>query len=205
MYIAGGVLLWVATACAVVSTVGYGLALRDERWRGLARQSFVLMVAATVAASALLTYLLISHDYRLVYVWAYSDNALPLHYLVSSFWAGQEGSFLVWVLASALLGVPLMLLARSWEPRVMLFYNLTLVSLFLLLVKQSPFRFHEGLAPGVVPLDGQGLNPLLQNPWMVIHPPMMFLGYAALAVPFAFALSGDPSSKRGSSSTNSTY
>ena len=129
-----------------------------------------------------------THDYRLHYVWAYSDNLLELKYLVSSFWGGQEGSFLLWIFWGVLLGLPLMRFARAYESRVMVFYNLTLLSLIMLLLKQDPFRFHEGLTTGMIPLDGQGLNPLLQNPWMVIHPPIMFIGYASLAIPFAFAL-----------------
>ncbi len=70
----------------------------------------------------------------------------------------------------------------------MVVYNLTLLSLILLLVKQDPFRFHEGLTAALIPMDGQGLNPLLQNYWMVIHPPIMFIGYASLGIPFAFAI-----------------
>jgi len=79
--------------------------------------------------------------------------------------------------------------ARGYESRVMIVYNLTLLSLLSLLLRQDPFRFHEGLTAAAGPImDGQGLNPLLQNPWMVIHPPIMFVGYASLAVPFAFAI-----------------
>ncbi len=146
------------------------------------------MTAAIVVGSALLMYLLVTHDYRLHYVWAYSDNLLPLHYLISTFWGGQEGSFLLWIFWGVLLGLPLMRFARSYESRVMVVYNLTLLSLILLLVKQDPFRFHEGLTAAMIPMDGQGLNPLLQNPWMVIHPPIMFIGYASLGIPFAFAI-----------------
>jgi cytochrome c-type biogenesis protein CcmF len=153
-----------------------------------ARQAYLLMTAAIVVVSGLLMYLLVTHDYRLHYVWAYSDNLLELKYLVSSFWGGQEGSFLLWIFWGVLLGLPLMRFARAYESRVMVFYNLTLLSLIMLLLKQDPFRFHEGLATGMTPLDGQGLNPLLQNPWMVIHPPIMFIGYASLAIPFSFAL-----------------
>ncbi len=189
MYTPGAILLWLAFIAGVASTVGFaGAVRRGDEWLRFARQSFWLMTAAIVAASALLMYLLLVHDYRLSYVWAYSDNALPTQYLISSFWGGQEGSFLLWVLCGVLMGLPLMRLAREYESRVMLFYNLTLVSLTVLMLKQSPFRFHQGLTQGTVPLDGQGLNPLLQNPWMVIHPPFMFVGYASLAIPFAFAL-----------------
>jgi len=189
MHLPGSILVWAAFLLVALSTVAYALAVPgNERRRLLARQAYVLATVAVIAACALLLYSLLAHDYRLHYVWAYSDNALPMSYLVSTFWAGQEGSFLFWVLCGALLGLPLIRLSKGYEDRVMLFYNLTLLWLLLLLVKQSPFRFHEGLAGNMVPPDGQGLNPLLQNPWMVIHPPVMFVGYASLAVPFAFAL-----------------
>jgi cytochrome c-type biogenesis protein CcmF len=189
MYVPGTVLLWAAFLLGLGSTVAYALAIREpERWRPFARQSYALMTAALVLASGILMYLLVTHDYRLHYVWAYSDNMLPLHYLVSTFWGGQEGSFLLWIFWGVLLGLPLMRFARAYEQRTMIFYNLTLLSLIMLLLKQDPFRFHEGLTAAMIPMDGQGLNPLLQNPWMVIHPPIMFIGYASLAVPFSFAM-----------------
>ncbi len=189
MYIPGTVLLWAAFLLGVASTATYALTLRDpERWLRPARQTYTLMTVGIVLASGLLMYLLITHDYRLAYVWAYSDNTLPLHYLISTFWGGQEGSFMLWLFWGVLLGLPLMRFAKVYESRVMVFYNLTLLSLLMLLLKQDPFRFHEGLTAGNIPMDGQGLNPLLQNPWMVIHPPIMFIGYASLSVPFAFAL-----------------
>jgi cytochrome c-type biogenesis protein CcmF len=181
--------MWTALLAGVASTVTYWLSIKEpERWRSPARQSYVLMTGAIVLASGILMYLLVNHDYRLHYVWAYSDNLLPLHYLIATFWGGQEGSFLLWIFWGVLLGLPLMRYARSYESRVMVVYNLTLLSLILLLVKQDPFRFHQGLTAAMTPMDGQGLNPLLQNPWMVIHPPVMFIGYASLGIPFAFAI-----------------
>jgi len=189
MYIPGTILMWLAFFAGIASTITYWLSIKaPERWRSLARQSYVVMTLAIVAGSALLMYLLVTHDYRLHYVWAYSDNVLPLHYLISTFWGGQEGSFLLWIFWGVLLGLPLMRFSRSYESRVMVVYNLTLLSLILLLVKQDPFRFHEGLTAALIPMDGQGLNPLLQNYWMVIHPPIMFIGYASLGIPFAFAI-----------------
>ena len=189
MYVPGSVLLWAAFILGLGSTVMFGLSVKgDESWRRLARQTYLLMTVAVIVASGLLMYLLLTHDYRVFYVTAYSDNSLPFNYLLSTFWAGQEGSFLLWVFWGAVLGLPLMRFARHYESRVMIFYNLTVLSLILLLVRENPFRFHQGLTAGMIPMDGQGLNPLLQNPWMVIHPPIMFLGYASLSIPFAFAL-----------------
>ncbi len=189
MYVPGTVLLWMAFLLGLGSTVAYGLSINHpEKWRAIARQSYFLMTAAVLVASAILMYLLVTHDYRLHYVWAYSDNLLSTKYLISTFWGGQEGSFLLWIFWGVLLGLPLIRFARAYESRAMIFYNLTLLSLIMLLLKQDPFRFHEGLTAAMIPMDGQGLNPLLQNPWMVIHPPIMFIGYASLAVPFAFAM-----------------
>ncbi len=189
MYLPGTILMWTALLAGIASTVTYALSIKDsERWRTSARQTYILMTGAIVIGSGLLMYLLVTHDYRLHYVWAYSDNLLPLHYLISTFWGGQEGSFMLWIFWGVLLGLPLMRFARAYESRVMVVYNLTLLSLILLLVKQDPFRFHQGLTAAMTPMDGQGLNPLLQNPWMVIHPPVMFIGYASLGVPFAFAI-----------------
>jgi cytochrome c-type biogenesis protein CcmF len=189
MYIPGTTLLWLAFLLGVASTAAYWLSIKaPERWRSQARQAYVLMALAVVVASGLLMYLLITHDYRLHYVWAYSDNLLPTYYLISTFWGGQEGSFLLWIFWGVLLGLPLMRYARAYESRVMVVYNLTLLALLTLLLKQDPFRFHEGLTASMIPMDGQGLNPLLQNPWMVIHPPIMFIGYASLAIPFSFAI-----------------
>ncbi|MEN8164280.1 MAG: cytochrome c biogenesis protein CcsA [Acidobacteriota bacterium] len=189
MYLPGTMLMWMVFILGLISTVAYGLSVQDpSRWRAIARQAYVLMTAGVVVASALLMYLILTHDYRLAYVYAYSDNSLPFNYLLSTFWGGQEGSFLLWALCGVLLGLPLLRFARAYESRVMIFYNLTVLSLVVLMLKQDPFRFHQGLTPGMVPMDGNGLNPLLQNPWMVIHPPVMFVGYASLAIPFTFAL-----------------
>ncbi len=189
MYVPGTLLLWLSFFLGLGSTVAYAMVIRgNENARSQARLAYGLMTAAIVVVSGLLMYLLVTHDYRLHYVWAYSDNLLPLKYVISSFWGGQEGSFLLWIFWGVLLGLPLMKFARAYESRVMVFYNLTLLSLIMLLLKQDPFRFHSGLTTGMIPMDGQGLNPLLQNPWMVIHPPIMFIGYASLAIPFSFAL-----------------
>lgn len=128
-------------------------------------------------------YLIISHNYRFEYVIRYSSSDLPLHYLVSSFWAGQEGSFLLWTFLGAWLGVVFLRSSRYDIRRIMLFYNLNLIFLCILLIKQSPFR---SVATAMV--DGFGLNILLQDPWMVIHPPVVFLGYAAFAVPYSIAM-----------------
>ncbi len=122
-------------------------------------------------------------DFRIEYVYQYSGLDLPLNYQLSAFWAGQKGSFLIWLLWGVLLGLPLRRAAGRDEPTVMIVYILTTLGLLFILVRENPF-----VMLGKLPPDGAGLNPLLQDSWMVIHPPVMFIGYAATAIPFAFAI-----------------
>ena len=122
-------------------------------------------------------------------MFSYSDRSLPTRYLVSTFWAGQEGSFLLWLLWGMIIGLPLIRYARHYEDRTLIVYNVAQLSLAARHPAQAvAVPLPRRPAAGQVPFDGQGLNPLLQNPWMTIHPPIMFLGYAATAVPFAFAI-----------------
>jgi len=189
MYWPGVITLWVGFFSLALSTFFYWRAMRGiERAQEWARQAYYYGTFAIFLASAILAYLIVTHDFRLHYVFSYSDLSLPLHYLISTFWAGQEGSFLLWLLWGAIMGIFFIRFARHYENRALFVYNLTLISLLAILLRQSPFRFLQGLPPGQVPMDGQGLNPLLQNPWMTIHPPIMFLGYAATAIPFALAI-----------------
>lgn len=189
MFVPGVVTLWVALLALVASTYHYWRHLRgDAAARERARQAYALATLAVALAAAALAYLIMTHDFRVHYVYSYSDASLPGHYLFSTLWAGQEGSFLLWLLFGMLFGLALVRLAGEEEAHALIPYNLAQVALTAILIRQSPFRFLEGLPPGQMPSDGQGLNPLLQNPWMVIHPPMMFVGYAATAVPFALAV-----------------
>ena len=150
---------------------------------GFARRLYAAFAGSILLASGLLMVLLLSHDFRVTYVAAYSGRDLPFNYLFSTFWAGQEGSFMLWLFWGALIGFFVLATAKEQEAPVMSVYILSFVALVVILVKQPPFRFLAQIPP-----DGQGLNPLLQDPWMVIHPPVMFAGFASLSVPFAFAI-----------------
>ncbi len=178
--------LWLGLLAVAISTVIYFLKSGNQKNQHdmkIARWSYIVFSIFVTLASLFLMYFFISHDYRLEYVAKYSSSDLPLHYLISSFWAGQEGSFLLWVFIGAWLGVILMFKSSTNEARVMTIYNLQLIFLSILLIKQSPFvSVPEPLK------DGFGLNMLLQDPWMVIHPPIVFIGYAAFAIPFSIAI-----------------
>jgi len=182
----GEITIWLGLIAIAISSGCYWLVhSREEDTLALnvARYSFTGFVAFVTLASALLMLAILKHEFQYSYVANYSSRDLPLQYLISSFWAGQEGSFLFWVLMGGWLGIFLMHRSEEMEPQVMFLYNLNHLFLTILLIKQSPFK----LLPST-PADGQGLNMLLQDPWMVIHPPVVFLGYAAFTIPFAYAI-----------------
>jgi len=182
----GNLTMWLALIAICISSASY-LMLNVKKdsavARGAAHLSLFCFAILVTIASISLMYFILDHRFVYSYIARYSCRDLPLEYLISSFWAGQEGSFLLWVLLSSWLGLILMSRARDMEPQVMLVYNLNNIFLVILLIKQSPFKMLS-----FTPVDGNGLNMLLQDPWMVIHPPVVFLGYAAFAIPFAFAV-----------------
>ena len=182
----GEITIWLGLITVGISSGCYWLVNSgedDALALNIARYSFTGFAAFMTLASVLLMLALLKHEFQYNYVANYSSRDLPLQYLISSFWAGQEGSFLLWVFLGAWLGIFVMHRSEKMEPQVMLIYNLNHLFLTILLIKQSPFK----LLPST-PADGQGLNMLLQDPWMVIHPPVVFLGYAAFTIPFAYAI-----------------
>ncbi|SMG43695.1 cytochrome c-type biogenesis protein CcmF [Marivirga sericea] len=148
-----------------------------------------------------------NHYYEYFYAWSHSSKVLPVEYIISSFWEGQEGSFLLWSFWNVLLGFVILLTNKKWAPSVMVSFSVVqafLASMILgvvigdLKIGSSPFILLRdamdapifNINPNYVPEDGTGLNPLLQNYWMVIHPPVLFLGYATTLIPFAYAIGG---------------
>jgi cytochrome c-type biogenesis protein CcmF len=144
---------------------------------------YYLAATCVLLAAAYLLYLLMGNHFEYAYVFSYSSLDLPLAYKISAFWAGQEGSFMLWSVLQVLFG--LIMIQRKSPPGALAVYCLLQSFLLAVLLAKSPFMMLTELK-----LDGAGLNPLLQDPWMVIHPPIIFLGYAGLAVPFAYALEG---------------
>ena len=138
-------------------------------------------LALIVLASAYLWYLILQNRFDIAYVASYSSIELPTIYKISAFWAGQQGSFLLWLLFHAIAGV--ILIYQRVLPSTLTVYHFLQAALTILVLAKSPFDPSE-----VAITDGVGLNPLLQDPWMAIHPPIIFLGYALLAVPFSLSL-----------------
>ncbi|WP_299984570.1 cytochrome c biogenesis protein CcsA [uncultured Pontibacter sp.] len=208
----------VAFVAAIVASYAYFMAARqkteesgDTTWRKLARGAFYVHSIAVVAIIFSLFNIIYEHRYEYYYAWSHSSNHLPVHYMISCFWEGQEGSFLLWMFWHVALGVVLMNAGKKnkqWEAPVMAIFSFVQIFISSMILGvvigdfklgSSPFILMRdfmadapvfAMDPNFKPADGTGLNPLLQNYWMVIHPPTLFLGYAASLVPFAFAIAG---------------
>ncbi len=184
IYLPGAVALWSALIFALTTMVGYVLALSgDASGISFARRSYSFFALSIFLTAFVLISLLMARDFRVEYVYQYSGMDLPWFYQFAAFWAGQKGSFMIWLFWGTMLGLLVRRTTGKSEPAVMGIYTLTLLGLLLILVRENPF-----LMLRQTPVDGQGLNPLLQDNWMVIHPPIMFIGYAASAIPFSFAM-----------------
>lgn len=196
----GQILIHLLFGAAVSSTLLYALSLRSNQpdYANWGRMIFRGLFAGLVLASIMLIIDIVQHRFEYTYVWSYSSTELPLHLLVACFYSGQEGSFLLWTLLVATIGVFLLQYSkkRGYERHVMVVYGAILCFLTLLLVAKNPFMFYwdsfasQGILPSDVPLQGKGLNPLLHNAWITIHPPILFTGFAAMTVSFAFAMAG---------------
>jgi cytochrome c-type biogenesis protein CcmF len=141
-------------------------------------------------ASGILLHAFVTGNYSLRYVYEYSDLALPLFYKVAAFWGGQEGSLLLWSWLLGIFGSIIIFQNRQINKQQLPYINAIMLAVnfffvtILIREDSSPFA----LLP-FTPVDGRGLNPLLQNPGMTWHPPSLYLGYVGFTIPFAFALS----------------
>jgi cytochrome c-type biogenesis protein CcmF len=214
----GNVLVALSFTGALLAAIAFFLSFRreDEGWKKIARSAFAVHSLSVIGIFILLYYLIFNHRFEYYYVWQHSSRSLPAKYIFSCFWEGQEGSFLLWSFWHIVLSWVIIFRRGKWEAPVMM--TVALVQAFLasmilgvyiagIKIGSNPFillREHPDMAR--LPFvqfedylqrieDGRGLNPLLQNYWMVIHPPTLFLGFASTVIPFAFALSGLMDSK----------
>ena len=206
--------IWLSFAASLISTAMFLFYFsRKENplklIRGIARSFYILHVASLLAVIGVLYILIFNHYFEYSYVWQYSSKTLAIKYIVSCFWAGQEGSFLIWGICQAIIGLFLIRRAGDWESPVMGIVSLSQVFVTSMLLGVSVFSYKIGSnpftllretyagQPGTIFAqpdylqyinDGNGLNPLLENIWMTIHPPILFIGYALALIPFAYAI-----------------
>src|ERR1700722_3345048 len=160
----------------------------SERIGETARRAGIVTFAAVLLASIVLVICAFRDDFSIAYILHHSNRDLPGPYKFAVLWSGQEGSLLFWSLLLAAYGFVLRLRYKT-DPRLFAYASVVLAGVqifFLLLLSLAANPF--GVLEGALRPDGSGLNPLLQYPEMVIHPPMLYLGYVGFPVPFAFAL-----------------
>jgi len=180
----GAMTIIMALAMTILSGGAFTLAaLGRKHLFELGKRAYFVQVFLALAATVYLYILLFNHDYSIAYIYSYSSNDLPFHFLLSSFWAGQEGTYLLWFVLSSVFGLLLMYRAGKYKYAAMAFFSLINLFLAVMLAIVSPFKPLEFFA-----MDGAGLNPLLQDYWMVIHPPVMFCAFSMAGVPFAIAM-----------------
>ena len=181
---------------------------RHISWITFGNRVFYAHILSVIGVISVLFYLITHHYFEYHYVFRHSSKTLPIYYQISCFWEGQEGSFLLWMFWNAVLGLVLINSKTSWKAPVLFVLSFTQVFLASMILGvvivddvklgSSPFMLlREVVAapifqtnPNFIPQDGNGLNPLLQNYWMVIHPPVLFLGFATTVIPFAYCLGG---------------
>ena len=213
----GHAVVILAFVASLLAAFAFYKASQDDSglWMNWAKRFFVGHSMGVLGIVIVLFSLIFFHRFEYYYVWRHSSLALPTHYMISCFWEGQEGSFLLWMFWNSVIGLVLLRQKSTFTAPVMAVMAFAEVALSSMLLGVEWGSFHLGSSPfellrserpdflqipilgslGVgnylqVITDGNGLNPLLQNYWMVIHPPTLFFGFATATVPFAYSLAG---------------
>ncbi|HWG21236.1 MAG TPA: cytochrome c-type biogenesis CcmF C-terminal domain-containing protein [Terracidiphilus sp.] len=195
----GSFALLIALALAAYNLFAGGVALRfiatgrnafisPERLADTARRAGIAGFIAVSAAAFALVYSVFTNDFSITYILEHSNRALPGPYKFAALWSGQEGSLLLWAWLLGCYGFVLRLMHKT-DVKLYAYAGTILAAIqvfFLAVINFAAPPF--SLMKGAIPADGAGLNPLLQYPEMVIHPPMLYLGYVGFSIPFAFAL-----------------
>jgi len=188
----GQLSLYLSLFVTIYAMVCYYLGAKSEKFQLLKSADMAVLInfGLILLASSALVYAFFDNDYSIIYVYNYSNIDLAPFYKFSAFWAGQKGSLLLWAFLLTLFGSIVMLQNKKTNRQLMPFVMIIIlaVTLFfvaMMLFSTNPFERIPGFD---IPEDGHGLNPMLQNPGMVIHPPTLYLGYVGMTIPFAFAI-----------------
>src|SRR5436309_109071 len=177
----------VCSYAAVVSVAGARRRSRRLIESGIG--AFYLVAALMAVASAVIVNAFLTDDYSIKYVQHYSDSVQPLFYKITSYWGGLDGSIMFWVFLLAVFGSIAVYVNRD-RHRELIPYVVAVIStvqmffLFLMVAHKNPFTTFLTKPPA----EGNGLNPLLQNYWMVIHPPSLYTGFVGMTIPYAFGM-----------------
>src|SRR4029078_13660573 len=183
-------LLTAFVVCAHAAAMSVaGARRRSQRLIESGLGAFYLLTAGMAVASSVIIYAFVTGDYSIKYVPHYSDSTLPFFYRITSYWGGLDGSIMFWVFLLSVFGSIAGCVNRE-RHRELIPYVVAVISavqmffLYLMVVHKNPFTTFLT----DVPADGRGLNPLLQNYWMVIHPPSLYTGFVGMTIPYAFGM-----------------
>ncbi len=189
MYLIGHIALILGIVISLYSLVAniIGLKNKDQKWLESARGGILSLAFVTSIAAFLLLYILGTSQFQFKYVAAYTNLQLPLVYKLSAFWAGNAGSLMLWTFLLSIYAAVVVFNKKKQNnmiPYVSIILLLNMLFFYIVMVlNANPFEMTD-----TIPVDGKGLNPMLQNPGMIIHPVTLYMGYVGLAVPFAYAI-----------------
>lgn len=217
----GHIFILIAFTASLLASIAYFIASRKNdaveklSWIKYARVSFYVQSIAVATVFGCIFYICSHHYLEYLYAYKHTSKELEFKYLLACIWEDQSGSFLLWTIWHCVLGILLIKKTKEWEAPVMTVVSFAQVFLALMIMGVYIFGTKIGNGPFVLtrneingPIfgrtdylslikDGVGLNVLLRNYWMVIHPPILFLGFASTIVPFAFAYAGIQSKRFG--------
>ena len=184
----GYLALILALIASIYSAIAFIPGRRHPALAHSARSSLLAACGLVSISVAVLTYALLTHNFQIEYVYSYTSRDLSLAYLLSALWAGNDGSLLLWVWLLSLFAVVVVLQKRDIGRELVPYASSIIMVtqtffLILLLSVANPFQQLP-----LIPADGRGLNPLLENPGMILHPPLLLAGYVGFTIPFAFAM-----------------
>ncbi len=210
----GQFFILLAFVASIIATIAFATAsfkkdiIEKKSWLRFARLAFITQFISTVIIFVTIFYICANHYFEYMYAYKHASKELEPKYLLACIWEGQEGSFLLWAIWHSILGIFIMAKSKEWEAPVMSVISLAQFFLMMMLLGlyvgdirlgNSPFTLTRNEIEGPIfsqanyltfIKDGVGLNVLLRNYWMVIHPPILFLGFASTIIPFAFAYAG---------------
>lgn len=193
----GYISLILAFLAAIYAAVAawYGKRSDDERWVMSARNATIAIFPLVFVSASLLITAIVRNDFSVEYVWRVSSIEMPTYLKFTSLWGGQAGSLLFWNLLLAAFTAAAM--SRNWHKQKELMpYALIVISMTqVFFLGISAFVENPFTRMAIVPADGNGLNPLLRHPGMIIHPPMLYLGFTGFIIPYTFAIAALMSGK----------
>ncbi len=196
-------LAFIVSAYALIASL-VGVKIKSLKWIRSGQNAVFAVSGLLTLASIVLVYAFLIHDFQIQYVAQHSSRSLPLVYRLSAFWAGQEGSLLLWGWLLTVFASLVLLQNRGKNEQLMPYVVAVMMGISFFFLGLLVFASRPFLELPSFLSDGRGLNPLLQNPGMIIHPPTLFIGYVGFSVPFAFAIAALLSGQLGDTWIKST-